>query len=199
MHPYTILPNSEIKSGNIISDTFLSLGIRSFLEACRYVHQLPYGYNSDRDDLMILFKEKMGTCSTKHAVIASLAAELGLPITRGVGIYPMTEAVVTGTDKILAEYSLPYVPMIHCFLEYESYRVDLTEGNRNGKNRPIGEFLFADRVAATISARDEYLIYRKALSEVILKRAELRGVDIKRILHAREEGLKLLKTNIQLP
>jgi hypothetical protein len=141
----------------------------------------------------------MGTCSTKHAVIASLAAELGLPITRGVGIYPMTEAVVTGTDKILAEYSLPYVPMIHCFLEYESYRVDLTEGNRNGKNRPICEFLFADRVAATISARDEYLIYRKALSEVILKRAELRGVDIKRILHAREEGLKLLKTNIQLP
>ena len=78
MHPYTILPNSEIKSGNIISDTFLSLGIRSFLEACRYVHQLPYGYNSDRDDLMILFKEKMGTCSTKHAVIGSLAAELGL-------------------------------------------------------------------------------------------------------------------------
>jgi len=199
MHPYTILPNSEIKSGNIISDTFLSLGIRYFLEACRYVHQLPYGYNSDRDDLMILFKEKMGTCSTKHAVIATLAAELGLPITRGVGIYPMTEALVTGTNKILADYSLPYVPMIHCFLEFGKYRVDLTEGNRNGKNRPIDEFLFADRVKATISARDEYLIYRKALSEVILKRTELKGVDIKRILHAREEGLKLLKTNIQLP
>jgi hypothetical protein len=199
MHPYTILPNSEIKSGNIISDTFLSLGIRSFLEACRYVHQLLYGYNSDRDDLMILFKEKMGTCSTKHAVIASLAAELGLPVTRGVGIYPMTEALVTGTNKILADYRLPYVPMIHCFLEYGSYRVDLTEGNRNGKNRPIHEFLFTDRVAATISAKDEYLIFRKALTEVILKRAELKGVDIKRILQAREEGLKLLKTNIQLP
>ncbi len=199
MHPYTILPNSEIKSGNIISDTFLSLGIRSFLEACRYVHQLLYGYNSDRDDLMILFKEKMGTCSTKHAVIASLAAELGLPVTRGVGIYPMTEALVTGTNKILADYRLPYVPMIHCFLEYGSYRVDLTEGNYNGKNRPIDEFLFTDRVAATISAKDEYLIFRKALSEVILKRAELKGVDIKRILQAREEGLKLLKANIQIP
>ncbi len=199
MHPYTILPNSEIKSGNIISDTFLSLGIRSFLEACRYVHQLPYGYNSDRDDLMILFKEKVGTCSTKHAVIAPLAAELGLPVTRGVGIYPMTEALVTGTNKILADYRLPYVPMIHCFLEYGSYRVDLTEGNYNGKNRPIDEFLFTDRVAATISAKDEYLIFRKALSEVILKRAELKGVDIKRILQAREEGLKLLKANIQIP
>jgi hypothetical protein len=42
------------------------------------------------------------------------------------------------------------------------------------------------------------MIYRKALSQFILKRAELKGVDIKRILHAREEGLKLLKANIQL-
>jgi hypothetical protein len=51
-------------------------------------------------------------------------------------------------------------------------------------------------LAATISAKDEYLIYRKALSEVILKRPELEGVVINRILHAREEGLKLLKANL---
>jgi len=192
-----VFPDKVITKAGIISVEFQSRGIRSFLGACRYVHELPYGYNSDRDDLMILFKEEMGTCTTKHAVIATLAAELGLPITRGVGIYPMTEAIVTGTNKILAEYSLPYVPMIHCFLEYELYRVDLTEGNRNGKNRPIDDFLYTDRVEATISAKDEYMIYRKALSQVILKRAELKGVDIKRILHAREEGLKLLKANLQ--
>jgi len=196
MKPYTIFPDRKIHGGRLISDSFRPIGIHSFREACRYVHELPYGYNSDRDDLMILFKEKMGSCSTKHAVIAALAAELGLPITRGVGIYPMTEAIVTGTDKILAEYGLPYVPMIHCFLEYADYRVDLTEGNRNGKNRPIDDFLFTDRVAATISAKDEYMIYRRALSEVILKRVELNGVDIQRILHAREQGLKLLKEKV---
>jgi hypothetical protein len=108
----------------------------------------------------------------------------------------MTEAIVTGTDKILAEYSLPYVPMIHCFLEYANCRVDLTEGNRNGKNRPIDEFLYTDRVEATISAKDEYMIYRNALSKVILKREELKGIDIRRVLQAREEGLKLLKANL---
>jgi hypothetical protein len=199
MNPFTLFPDMEISEAGPVSKEFLALGMQSFHEACRYVLGLPYGYNSDRDDLMILFKEKMGTCTTKHAVIATLAAELGLPITRGVGIYPMTEAIVAGTDKILSEYSLPYVPMIHCFLEYEDYRVDLTEGNHNGKNRPIDEFLYTDRVEATISAKDEYLIYRKALSEVILKRPELKGVDLKRILHAREEGLKILKANIQHP
>ena len=199
MNPYKVFPDKTITEAGPITKTFLSLGIGSFQEACQYVHGLPYGYNSDRDDLMILFKEKMGTCTTKHAVIATLAAELGLPITRGVGIYAMTETIVTGTDKILTEYSLPYAPMIHCFLEYGNYRVDLTEGNRNGKNRPIDNFLYTDRVAATISAKDEYMIYRKALSEVILKRNELKGADIKRILHAREEGLKLLKANLQQP
>ena len=197
MNSYQVFPDNVITRAGIISAEFQDLGIRSFQEACRYVHELPYGYNSNRDELMILFKEKMGTCTTKHAVIASLAAELSLPITRGVGIYQMTEAIVTGTNKILAEYNLPYVPMIHCFLKYGNYRVDLTEGNHNGKNRPIDEFLYTDQVDATISAKDEYMIYRKALSEVILKRLELKGVDLKRILHAREEGLKLLRTNIQ--
>jgi hypothetical protein len=191
-----VFPDKAITKAGILSAEFQSMGIRSFLEACRYVHVLPYGYNSDRDDLMILFKEKMGTCTTKHAVVATLAAELGLPITRGVGVYAMTEAIVTGTDTILSNYGLPYVPMIHCFLEYGNYRVDLTEGNRNGKNRPINDFLYTDRVAATISAKDEYMIYRRALSEVILKRDELKSADIKRILHAREEGLKLLKANL---
>ena len=194
-----VFPDKVITKAGSITVEFQGMGIRSFLEACRYVYELPYGYNSDRDELMILFKEKMGTCTTKHAVIATLAAELGLPITRGVGIYAMTEAIVTGADKILTEYGLPYVPMIHCFLEYGNYRVDLTEGNRNGKNRPIDDFLYTDRVAATISAKDEYMIYRRALSEVILKRDELKGADIKRILHAREEGLKLLKSNLQQP
>ncbi len=199
MDTFTVLPDKAVTGAGPVSKAFMDLGIRSFQEACRYVYELPYGYNSDRDDLMILFKEKMGTCTTKHAVIASLAAELGLPIARGVGIYAMTEAIVTGTDKILAEYSLPHVPMIHCFLEYENHRVDLTAGNRNGKNRPIDDFLYTGRVAATISAKDEYMIYRKALSEAILKREELKGVDIKRVLHAREEGLKLLKATLQQP
>jgi hypothetical protein len=196
---FNVLPEKAITGTGPVSKAFLDLDIPSFQEACRYVYALPYGYNSDRDDLMILFKEKMGTCSTKHAVIATLAEELGLPVTRGVGIYAMTEAIVTGTGKILTEYDLPHVPMIHCFLEYGNYRVDLTEGNRNGKNRPIDDFFYTDRVEAAIPAKDEYMIYRKALRDIILKRNEFKGVDIKRILHAREEGLKLLKANLQQP
>jgi hypothetical protein len=199
MDTCTVFPDKQLADAGPVSKTFLDRGITNLQQACRYVHELPYGYNSNRDELMILFKEKMGTCTTKHAVIATLAQELALPIRKHVGIYAMTEDLVTGTDKLLAEYDLPYIPMLHCFLMYDRFRVDLTEGNRNGKNRSIEEFLYEERVEPNISAKNEYLLYRKALQDVILKRPELQGVDLKRILHAREEGLKLLKANLHNP
>lgn len=192
-----IFPEKPFSGGSPIKDRFLSLGIHSFLDACRFVHNLPYGYNSDRDDLMILFKEKKGTCTTKHAVIATLAEDLGLPVDKHVGIYAMTEALVTGTDRILSDYHLPYIPMIHCFLVHGNQRVDLTEGNDNGKKKPLNDFLFTEKVKPNITGKDEYLLYRKALTERILKRPEMEGVNIRTVLHAREEGLRLLKDAVE--
>jgi hypothetical protein len=199
MNKLEVFPDKPISSGEVISDKFLSLGIDRFIDACRYVREMPYGYNTDRDDLMILFKERKGTCTTKHAVIATLAEELGLPIKKYVGIYAMTQKIVTGTDIILDKYYLPYIPMVHCFLVYRNFRVDLSEGNDNSKNQSLDDFLYIEQVEPNISAKDEYLLYRKALAEHILTRKELAGVSIKQILQAREEGLKLLKRNINHP
>jgi len=197
MDKLTVFPNKSLSNAGIISSKFLSLGIRSFIQACQYVQELPYGYNSNRDDLLILFKENKGTCTTKHAVIATLAIELNLSIEKSIGIYAMTEEIVTGTDEILEKYHLPYVPMIHCFLVYGQYWVDLSEGNNNGKNRSIEEFLYTQRVEPNISEKAEYLLYRKALKDHILNRKEMEGVEIIKILHAREQGLQLLKKNIK--
>ena len=196
MESYTVFPDQSLTQRGSIGRTFTGLGIATFHEACRWVHQLPYGYNSDRDELMILFKEKKGTCTTKHAVIATLASELGLPINKKVGIYTMTEALVSGTQEILVRYRLPYVPMIHCFLNCQGRWVDLSEGNLNGKNGPIDHFLFTVDVAATISAKDEYRLYRQALQDHVLTRPELEGADMKTVLKAREEGLAVLKRNL---
>ena len=80
MDNFTVFPDKEIVSEGAVSDEFLSLGVKTFVEACRYIHELPYGYNSSKDDPMVVFKEKMGTCTTKHSVIATLAEELDLPL-----------------------------------------------------------------------------------------------------------------------
>jgi hypothetical protein len=197
MQPYTVFPDKPIMDNGPMARTFLSMGIDDFHHACRYVHELPYGYNSDREDPMILFAEMKGSCTTKHAVIAALAGELGVVIDKHIGIYAMTEALVTGTQTILDKYKLPYLPMVHCFLVFGEQRVDLSEGNQNGKNGPIDDFLHTEKVTANISGKDEYLLYRKALNAHILQRPEFDGITIKAVLKAREEGLALLRANIQ--
>jgi len=197
MDRYTVFPDTRIIPAGVVSERFSALGIGSFHRACRYVHELPYGYNSNRDDQMTLFMEQMGSCTTKHAVIASLAKELGLPVGKHIGIYAMSESIVSGTDQILEHYGLPYLPMIHCFLVHDRYRVDLTEGNRNGKNRPLDDFLHTEPVTPTIPAKEEYLKYRNALKDLLTRREELKGIEMKTILHAREEGITLLKANIE--
>jgi hypothetical protein len=162
------------------------------------VDQLPYGYNSTADDILRLFKEGYGSCTTKHAVIATLAGELNSSIYKIVGIYAMNEEIVTGANRILEKYYLPYLPMNHCFLIYESYRVDLTEDNKNGKNRSIEEFLFTEKVIPNISEKDEYILYKTALKNHILNRKEMEGIMMIDVLRARADGIVLLHSKVSV-
>ena len=146
---------------------------------------------------MILFKENRGSCTTKHAVVSTLATELGIAIDKHIGIYAMTEALVAGTQNILDRYKLPYLPMVHCFLVFADHRVDLSLGNQNGKNGPIDDFLYTEKVIANIPGKVEYLLYRRALNEHILTRPEFHDINLITILKAREEGLALLRASIR--
>ena len=189
------LPDKEIIATGKISEKFLEIDITSFKEACLYVHNLPYGYNTNKDDELILFKENMGSCTTKHGVIAALAEELGIPMRKKVGIYKLTEEIADGAEKIMKEYSVPFIPMVHCFLEYENYWFDLTEGNNNGKKKAIEDFIHEEEVIPFISRKDEYFLFRKILDEKIMPK--LQGIEKRALLKAREEGIKLLKENIK--
>jgi hypothetical protein len=197
MDSYNRLPDKEIVSNGTISTKFLSLNISSFKEACLYVHNLRYGYNSDKDDELILFKEQKGSCTTKHGVIAKLAEELAIPLYKKVGIYKLTEKIVTGTKTIIEKYGLPYVPMVHCFLAYKDYRFDLTEGNNNGKNRSIEEFIHEEQVKPFISRKDEYILFLKVLQEKVLPSQEMQTIERKTILKARAEAIILLKEKVE--
>jgi hypothetical protein len=193
---YTLLPDGPIDAKGPVSAEFRRRDIATFQAACAFVHRLPYGYNSDRDDLFMLFKEGKGSCTTKHAVIATLADEIGLPVVKTIGIYAMTETIVTGTQAILDTYHLPFIPMVHCFLVDNGCRVDLTEGNHNGKNSAIDDFLYTESVIPNISAKEEYRLYRRVLKDLLRQQETLRGIEIKTLLHAREEGMVLLRSKI---
>jgi len=196
MDAIEMLPDLAITDCGPVSRAFLSRGWATFGEACRQVQQMPYGYNASRAPLA-LFQENKGTCTTKHMAVGLLAGEIGLAIHKFIGIYAMTEALVTGASAVAAAYGLPHIPMVHCYLSDGAARVDLTEGNLNGKNGPIDAFLVTARVRADISAKEEYRLYRNALQDQILDRPEMRGTALKTVLQAREAALALLKANMQ--
>lgn len=164
--PLEALPNAEINSEGPVSKAFLGCGMTTFHQAACYVMHLPYGANSSSDNATVLFEEGVGTCTTKHGVIARLAEELELPVSRCEGFYPLTGQVVTGVDAILAEYGLPYIPRIHCFLACKEYYVDLTAGNCTGKNGPIETYLKIFRVPPEQTESETDETYRKYYVEL---------------------------------
>ncbi|MEM9089599.1 MAG: hypothetical protein AAGC93_12735 [Cyanobacteria bacterium P01_F01_bin.53] len=165
MNPIDVLPNVEIQNRGPISTIFLAKGITTFQAACRHVKAMPYGSNSNSEDSLILFEEGCGTCTTKHGALARLAQELGLPVYKNLGFYRLNDTIVTGVNEIISAQGLCFIPQIHCFLEYETYRVDLTEGNCNGKNQTIDDYDFVVRVQPDITYQQEKVYYLDHLQQ----------------------------------
>lgn len=204
--PIRTLPNGILHQQGPVSRSFLELGISTFLEAAEYVHQLPYGENSSScsssGDSRILLIEGVGTCLTKHGLIARLAGELALPVYRCEGFYELTDNVVTGVNAILREYGLPYIPRTHCFLSCEKGYVDLTEGNCTGKNGLIENYLAIYRVNPELTKKESDEMYRSFYANVCKKEASFARIGVEGMLEVLKRCRELnagrcqrLKTN----
>ena len=187
MNPITVLPDVEIKECGEFSKIFLRQGIHSFHSACRQVKAMTYGANSDSTQSKLLLEENQGTCSTKHGAIAHLAQELNLPIYKNLGFYRLNDTIVTGVNDIIAPYELSYIPQIHCFLGYENYRVDLTEGNCNGKNQTIDDYDFIVQVQPDPSSEEKLACYLGTLRRYFEFAPELKAVGEENVLEILEE------------
>ena len=64
---------------------------------------------------MAVLTEGCGTCSSKHALLAGLAAAQRLPVALMLGIYLMNERNTPGIGPVLARYGLAEIPEAHCF------------------------------------------------------------------------------------
>jgi hypothetical protein len=103
------------------------LQFSSFQQALEYIHQLPYGRNTDRADYRLVLTEGKGTCSTKHAFLKALAKEMEeASVQLFLGMYKMSEENTPGVGKVLDRAGIPYIPEAHCYLKINGKRVDVT-------------------------------------------------------------------------
>ena len=127
------LPSFALDAERPLGRRFAAMGISDYVEAARHVRSLPYGRNADRSDWRLVLEEGRGTCSTKHALLAELARENGLPVSLMLGVYEMDGANTPGVGAVLEHHGLPFVPEAHCYLAHDGRRVDLTrEGAGDG-------------------------------------------------------------------
>ena len=193
MNNIEVLPNPKISSSGVISQHFYHQNSTTFHQACHWVKNLPYGSNSSNDDSLIIFQEGKATCTNKHGIISRLAEELNLKVHKNLGFYRLNDEIVTGVNKIIEPCGLSFIPQIHCFLEYKNYRVDLTEGNCNGKNKTIEDYDFVVRVKPDLTHKEHKTYYLEYLAKYFLiepKLKELGAIKVLELLAECEQQLK---------
>ncbi|MHA6727628.1 hypothetical protein ACX3PU_06140 [Chryseobacterium sp. A301] len=137
--------NFEIKNKGEVSKAFLDLGISTFEEACRYISQMRYKRNSNKEDVLCVFKDQSGTCSTKHSTLRKLAVENNhFEIKLIVGIFKMDKHYARQIENTLCQNQLAYIPEAHTYLKIENQYFDFTKPNSkysDFENKVVEEFI----------------------------------------------------------
>ena len=110
-----------------ISSAVLHKGLDTFRKAAEWVSKLDYRRNIDKDNVLCLFDEQCGTCSTKHALLKHLADENGNTELRlMLGIFTMNAKNTPAIKRLLKKYKLDYIPEAHNYLRTYNYILDYT-------------------------------------------------------------------------
>lgn len=114
------------RSTGPVSAAFQRKRVDSFAEALEWTHQLRYARNSRRGDYMLIFSEERGTCSTKHAALATLCRENGVEVQLQVAICKLDVELDSSVTGFLDALGAEFFPEAHCYLRYASNDIDVS-------------------------------------------------------------------------
>ena len=117
----------KLTSKDKLTELAKSNGIETWNELTEFIKNLPYGRNENRTDFGLVLSEKKGTCSSKHALLKSIADLNNVPnIELIIGIYRMNESNTPNIGTELTDNSIEFIPEAHCYLKINGKRTDLT-------------------------------------------------------------------------
>jgi hypothetical protein len=184
------LPCARLVGDGAVTRRFRDRGITDFAAAARYVQLLPYGRTSSRDDVALVLTEGRGTCSTKHALLAALAGELGLDVVLTLGIYEMSEANTPGVGPVLARHGLASIPEAHCYLVSDGRRIDVTRNVEGAE--PITAFLHEEPIRIDQIGAYKVELHRRVLVDWTSRDPEAQGRTLNELWAIREECIASL-------
>jgi hypothetical protein len=127
--------NFEIENNGEVSNEFLNIGISNFKHACNYISEIQYKRNLNKKEVLCVFKDQAGTCSTKHATLRKLALENNHPEVKLIlGIFKMDKHYAPKIESTLSQNQLDYIPEAHNYLKIENQYVDFTKPDSKYSN-----------------------------------------------------------------
>ena len=133
--------NFNITSDREISQLFRQNNCFDFLSASKFVRNLLYQRNLNKDNLSTVFTDNCGTCSTKHALLKKLAEENNQPDFKLIlGIFRMNGENTPKIKSVLHNYNLEYIPEAHNYLKFKNHILDFTRKN-SSENDFINDLL----------------------------------------------------------
>lgn len=124
---YKMKNNYRLQSTDSLTKLITQNQITNWKDLVLKVKLLPYGRNANRTDLALVWKEKKGTCSSKHAFLKHVADLSRIPnIELILGMYKMHQSNTPKIGNVLSKHKLDYIPEAHCYLKIEGKSFDFT-------------------------------------------------------------------------
>lgn len=118
--------NSSFTASGPVTESYRGQNVHTLAEAINWTHRLRYRRNSRRDDYLLIFTEKQGTCSTKHAALAALCRENDIDGQLMLAICKLTTQLDPRATEFLRTLNVDYFPEAHCYLRYREDDIDVT-------------------------------------------------------------------------
>ena len=186
------LPRAGLKPRGAVTAAFMERGALDVQEAGHLLQSLPYGRLASAQNLLCVLTEGRGTCSTKHALLARLAAEQELPIQLTLGIYEMGQKNTPGVGEVLDAFDLPFILEAHCYLTFGAQRIDVTRDLTMSAD-PIARVLHEEPISPEQIGAYKQDLHQRVLREWIVARPEqTRGYSLERLWEIREACIAAL-------
>ncbi|MGB0933935.1 MAG: hypothetical protein ACPGU5_06605 [Lishizhenia sp.] len=106
-------------------------GIVTFNDACRFIGDIRYGRISNSRDVSLVFHERQGTCSSKHAFLKKVAEEQGAKeVELTLALFKMGAQSHPELAEIFKKHELDYIPEAHVYLKINGKVFDFTTKNK---------------------------------------------------------------------
>ncbi|MDG1331604.1 MAG: hypothetical protein P8P74_04695 [Crocinitomicaceae bacterium] len=117
----------QLESNDSLTIDIVESGAVTWEDLMRCVKNFHYGRNSNRSDLSLVWYERKGSCSSKHAFLKHIADLNEIPnIELILCLYKMNGENTPKVGSVLKEFNLEYLPEAHCYIRFGSEAVDVT-------------------------------------------------------------------------